>query len=1332
MRIRAAVSVTISFGLLATALGTSSVEGASDANARALPVLNACLLASPAPTSAFAGFPEFPSLSPDGKTMVFCWAGDLWLSPVSGRSAVRITTHPADERKSAWSPDGKWLAFESDRDGARNIYVMPLTKVGESFSPGVIRRLTASDRSQAMTGFSNDGKAVLFASYHEPGIYRQPMMYKVPFDPGMDSSAAPSGVIGGPVTALAPAHGSSPRYLGDSKTLLFQRGSCPLERPKYRGSGNFTIWSMNPKGEYAQISLGEGNNFDAQPAADNTIVFVSSRNGQNNLYRMPNAGESQGAAKALTSYAPSGEEVTIGHGVRDLTVSRDGKTAVFAVWDTLYALDLTQTEAKPRAIALTGGGDGAALDLQRVAGDKEITEAALSPDGKSLAVIARGEVFVRPTTEGYPTRRVTNSAGRERDLVWSPDGRVLYFSSDDPALTEQGESAESAGDVLISNLGKYAIYAASVSLSREDLVPKKEAKAEPEKKDEVKKDDPAAEPKADADAPKKGDAPKDEPKGDDAKKDEAGTESSKPKPKDKKPDFGKRWQEALRFSVERVAGGPTDARTPVPSPDGKTLVFTRGLGDLILLNLETGAERELARSWDTADAVWAPDSKHLIYAVQDLDFNSDIWIANVGGAESFSGTFKAEEPVNITRHPDNDSSPRISADGKVLTFLSQRGEANDQSDVYQVYLDRDLEGMSTYEREDYYKKAGEAAGKRKPIDTPAFVLKTLKPDPKVEPKPEAEAKSTPASKAEEKADAPAAEPAKVDAGAETPKPARRPGPAKPEPMKFDVDDAYMRIRRLTSTPGSKYNLAVAPGGDRVVYSGQIDGEPALISADYKGGDRKTLQAGAVGDVSISLTGDRVVFTRTGLAFTTPKAGGKVDGWPFDAPMIVDMRLQQRQKFLEAARTFGDTFYHPTLKGLDWSGLTKRYLELAENTRTSESFNRVCQLLFGEVDGSHVGASGGPGFTAPSAPVGFLGVQVKPAAGGYEVTGVTPGSPAAQHSSKLNVGDVILSVDGRAYAAKADAMPNVDIDVLLVGKVGRECLLDVRRAPVKAGAKTDQKADAATDGKSESNADGASADGVKTDADAKDGQAGKSGASAAPSASPYVVITPVGNGAWTMLRYQEEVKERRAVVDKLSNGRLGYLHIRGMGEAEVREFERDLYAAAHGKEGLIIDVRDNGGGSTADILLSSLTAPNHAWTAPRGVDLASVPRDAYPRDRRLIYAYTRPINVLINQHSFSNAEIFAHAIKTIKRGPLIGTRTFGGVISTGGFSLIDGTQVRLPFRGWYFADGSDMENNGAVPDISVEQMPKDEAAGRDPQLEAAVTELLGRVAAPPRP
>src|SRR5690606_15933192 len=162
------------------------------------------------------------------------------------------------------------------------------------------------------------------------------------------------------------------------------------------------------------------------------------------------------------------------------------------------------------------------------------------------------------------------------------------------------------------------------------------------------------------------------------------------------------------------------------------------------------------------------------------------------------------------------------------------------------------------------------------------------------------------------------------------------------------------------------------------------------------------------------------------------------------------------------------------------------------------------------------------------------------------------------------------------------------------------------------------------------------------------------------------------------------------------GRLGYLHIRGMSMTYVRDFERDLFAAGEGKDGLIIDVRDNGGGSTADILLSSLTAPRHPTPIPRRAhpapapphaapprppprpappsppraDPAPAPPDAYPRDRRLIYAWSRPISVLINENSFSNAEIFAHAIKNTNRGTLVGTPTYGGVISTGAFTLID--------------------------------------------------------------
>ena len=463
---------------------------------------------------------------------------------------------------------------------------------------------------------------------------------------------------------------------------------------------------------------------------------------------------------------------------------------MFCVWDRLYRLDLADPKATPRPVNLVAQADDVMLELQRAQLDKEISEAVISPDGKSLAVVARGEIFVRSTAEGYPTRRVTNTPGRERDLAWSPDGRVLYFASDDPGLA--GESGTDGGT---SNLGKYSIYQATVSLAREDISPKKE---------DGGKDKPDA--KGSSDEPAKSEPGKDDakPASDDSKKDDSkkddGAKSGAPD-KPKKPDFGKRWAEALEFKIELVATDPKDMRFPVPSPDAKALLVTRGLGDLVLIELDGMKQRVLFTGWNEPEAQWAGDSRHIVYSVEDLDFNSDIWLMDTGGFDSFdpASTFKATPPINLTRHPDEDTMPRLSVDGKVLTFFSQRGEQNDQVDVYQVYLDKELEGMTAYERDEYYKKQSELVGKRKPAETPAFALKKLA-IAKTSEKPEDAAKDP----APQAPPAPAAKPDEAKAEDAKPK------PKKPVPMQFDADDAYLRIRRITSLPGPKASLQITP------------------------------------------------------------------------------------------------------------------------------------------------------------------------------------------------------------------------------------------------------------------------------------------------------------------------------------------------------------------------------------------------------------------------------------------------------------------------------------------------------------------------------------------
>jgi tricorn protease len=170
--------------------------------------------------------------------------------------------------------------------------------------------------------------------------------------------------------------------------------------------------------------------------------------------------------------------------------------------------------------------------------------------------------------------------------------------------------------------------------------------------------------------------------------------------------------------------------------------------------------------------------------------------------------------------------------------------------------------------------------------------------------------------------------------------------------------------------------------------------------------------------------------------------------------------------------------------------------------------------------------------------------------------------------------------------------------------------------------------------------------------------------------------------------------------------------------EFEKFEHHLYEQGAGKDGLVIDVRDNGGGFTTDHLLTALCQPRHAFTIPRNGGIG------YPQDRIVYATWNKQIIVLCNQNSFSNAEIFSHAIRNLNRGKIVGVATAGGVISTGSTAILDAGTLRLPFRGWFSSsDGKDMELNGAKPHYTIWNKPGELSRGKDVQLEKAVSILL---------
>ncbi|HEX4591366.1 MAG TPA: S41 family peptidase, partial [Gemmataceae bacterium] len=200
-------------------------------------------------------------------------------------------------------------------------------------------------------------------------------------------------------------------------------------------------------------------------------------------------------------------------------------------------------------------------------------------------------------------------------------------------------------------------------------------------------------------------------------------------------------------------------------------------------------------------------------------------------------------------------------------------------------------------------------------------------------------------------------------------------------------------------------------------------------------------------------------------------------------------------------------------------------------------------------------------------------------------------------------------------------------------------------------------------------------------------------------------------------------DNRAAVEKLSGGKLGYVHIDAMSMPSFWKFEKELYNAGAGKDGLVIDVRENGGGSTTDHLLTALTQPVHAMAVPRGGPAG------YPQDRKVYTTWSKPIVVMCNQNSFSNAEIFSHAIKTLNRGHLVGVPTAGGVISTGAAMIMDAGMLRMPTRGWFVINsGEDMELNGAVPDYVVWPEASFVQSGQDSQIAKAVEVLAADVQA----
>jgi tricorn protease len=387
---------------------------------------------------------------------------------------------------------------------------------------------------------------------------------------------------------------------------------------------------------------------------------------------------------------------------------------------------------------------------------------------------------------------------------------------------------------------------------------------------------------------------------------------------------------------------------------------------------------------------------------------------------------------------------------------------------------------------------------------------------------------------------------------------------------------------------------------------------------------------------------------------------------FTINMELDREARRRQVFEEGWRVMKNRFYDPKMHGADWNAARLAYGSLLENVTDDDELRAVMMQMIGELNASHTGVNAAPNPPGTQGPpqTRYPGFELEPDASGYyKVDHIWKDGPVDHDYVKIKKGDFILAVNDRELKTTDSYWRDFTM------AAGRKFHFLVNNKPVREGAWE-------------------------------------------------IVVEPMAGQAYTNAQYAKWVADRRAMVDKLSNGDIGYLHIRAMDAPSLRQFTLDL-AMNRTKKALVIDQRFNGGGGIDQELLGILMSQKYQYTRGRdaGMDI--------PRPLETFYG---PMVVMQNERSASDAEMFPQGFKDLKLGKVIGVPTMGAVIGTGSYTLSDGSTIRTPGSGVWTARGENMENFGAQPDVWVDNSPDDFIKGRDAQIEKAVEVLKAEIAA----
>ncbi len=503
--------------------------------------------------------------------------------------------------------------------------------------------------------------------------------------------------------------------------------------------------------------------------------------------------------------------------------------------------------------------------------------------------------------------------------------------------------------------------------------------------------------------------------------------------------------------------------------------------------------------------------------------------------------------------------------------------------------------------------------------------------------------------------------------ASTSKSKKKPATGK-ESIQIKWEDIKQRIQLLPigadiashtiSPDGNTLALVASVAEQQNIFIYSLDEkatEPAVL---------KQITSSAFPKTNIQFTedGKDIYFTGQGKIFSVNVESQQVKPLAATAEMDIDFNKDKHALFELTWDILNKGFYDTGFHGADWNAIKAQYEPVAGGARNIEDLRRTLSLMVGELNASHLGIGG----TAQQFNTGRIGLLYDRVTyeeiGKLKITEVISSGPA-DIAGNINVGEYLLTIDD----IPVDKSTN--IDALLMNKGGKMVTLGISAAADDRNLKK-------------------------------------------------IAVRPVSYAAEKGLLYKQWVNQRREYVNRISNNRLGYVHMFDMTQESLDRFYLDIDAENHAKEGVVVDIRNNNGGFVNAYALDVLSRKGYMTMTVRG--LPSAPARVQLGQRSL----EAPTILITNQHSLSDAEDFSEGYRKMQLGKIVGEPTGGWIIYTGNLTLFDGTVVRLPFIKITDSKGEDMELNPRPVDIEVSN-PLGQP-DKDNQLDTAVTELLKEI------